>query len=47
LDVGTGTGHALESIINKIPQSTKVLGIDIHKDYVIAATKRLKNKTNV
>jgi len=47
LDVGTGNGHALESIIDHIPSSVKILGIDIHKDYVLSATKRLKNRNNV
>jgi len=47
LDVGTGTGHALSSILDKLPQDTKVFGVDIDKHYVQAAQKRFKNKTNV
>lgn len=47
LDVGVGTGYALESIIDRIPESTKVFGIDIDPFYVQSAQKRFKNRKNV
>ncbi len=34
LDVGIGTGHPMKQIINRIPKDTKVVGIDIDKNYL-------------
>lgn len=47
LDVGTATGHPLHSIINEIPKSTNVLGIDIDKNYIPACQKLFKDHPNV
>jgi len=47
LDVGTGTGVALSSIINNIPRETQITGIDIDKHYVQAAQKKFKDRSNV
>ena len=46
LDIGTGTGYALESIIDYLPK-TNVVGIDIDQNYVKAAKKRFANRANV
>jgi len=47
LDVGTGTGLGLHSIIDKISSDTIIQGVDIDKDYIQAAQKRFKNISNV
>lgn len=47
LDVGIGTGYALESIIGRIPESTNVLGLDIDPAYVKSAQKRFARRKNV
>jgi len=47
LDVGTGTGYALNSIIDLIPQTVQVTGIDIDKNYVMTAEKLFKTRSNV
>ena len=47
LDVGTGTGEALYSIIDRFPKDTQVVAIDIDKNYIKKATERMKDKRNV
>jgi len=47
LDVGTGTGQALNTIIGKIPSDVKVVAIDIDEYYVKKATKLFANRENV
>mmetsp|Transcript_23525 Transcript_23525/g.20430 ORF Transcript_23525/g.20430 Transcript_23525/m.20430 type:complete len:241 (+) Transcript_23525:41-763(+) len=47
LDVGTGTGVALGSIIDKIPRATHITGIDINKDYIKHAKKLFSAYENV
>lgn len=47
LDVGVGTGHPLHSIINQVPAATKVLGIDIDRNYIAAAVNIFKKNPNV
>jgi ubiquinone/menaquinone biosynthesis C-methylase UbiE len=39
LDVGVGTGDPLKTIIGKVPKTTKVLGIDIDRNYLPCAMK--------
>lgn len=34
LDIGIGTGHPMMQIMHRIPKTTKVLGIDIDKNYL-------------
>lgn len=46
LDVGVGTGQGLFSIIDQIPKDTKVLGIDIDKNYIQASQKLFKQHQN-
>ena len=47
LDVGTGTGQPLYSIIDKFPKDTQVVAIDIDKNYIKKATKLFKDVRNV
>jgi len=47
LDVGTGTGEALFSIIDRFPKDTQVVAIDIDKNYIKKATELFKNQRNV
>jgi ubiquinone/menaquinone biosynthesis C-methylase UbiE len=47
LDVGTATGHPLESIVGVFQPTTKVLGIDIDKNYIPACTKLFAEHPNV
>jgi len=37
LDIGCGTGYALNSIVHLLPTTTEVIGIDIDKSYIQAA----------
>ena len=47
LDIGTGTGRALEAIIDDIPDRIQVLGIDIDKNYIRRAQKLYAKRSNV
>ncbi len=47
LDVGVGTGHPLYSIIDRIPQNCQVKGIDIDRNYILAAKKIFAKNKNV
>lgn len=46
LDIGTATGHPLESIIKSFGNA-KVVGIDINKNYIPACQKLFKEYSNV
>lgn len=47
LDVGTGTGEALQSISERFSADTSIVGIDIDKNYILKATKRFEKQRNV
>ncbi len=47
LDIGTGTGQALNTIIDKIPNNIKVVAIDIDEHYIKKATKLFAKRENV
>ena len=47
MDVGVGTGHPLASIIDRIPKSVSVTGIDIDTNYLPAAKKIFAAYPNV
>jgi ubiquinone/menaquinone biosynthesis C-methylase UbiE len=47
LDVGVGTGHPLSTILPNISKRTRILGIDIDKNYIIAAKKLFSKDENV
>jgi ubiquinone/menaquinone biosynthesis C-methylase UbiE len=34
LDVGIGTGHPMKQIYHRIPKDTKIVGIDIDRNYL-------------
>jgi ubiquinone/menaquinone biosynthesis C-methylase UbiE len=34
LDIGIGTGHPMMQIMHRIPKTTRVLGIDIDRNYL-------------
>ena len=34
LDIGIGTGHPMMQIMHRIPETTRVVGIDIDKNYL-------------
>lgn len=47
LDVGTGTGRALLAIMNQFSSDTKIVGIDIDKNYIKKAKAKLAKYPNV
>jgi len=47
LDVGTGTGEALYSIIDRFSKDTQVVGIDIDANYIKRAQNLFKDVRNV
>jgi len=47
LDVGVGTGVALHSVINQIPNSVQITGIDINESYYKNAKKLFGKYSNV
>ena len=47
LDIGVGTGTALNQIINEIPENVKVLGVDIDENYVRYCQKMFSQRKNV
>lgn len=46
IDIGTGTGTPLKSILNQV-NFKKILAIDIDKQYITIAQKKFKNNSNV
>lgn len=46
LEVGCGTGYNLKKISKRFPNS-KIYGVDVSKDMLKIAKKKLKNRTNV
>lgn len=47
LDVGVGTGTALNYVISEIPKDVKVLGVDIDEHYVKTCQKLFEKRPNV
>ena len=47
LDIGTGTGTPLKSILKKTDCFGRVLAIDINREYLVAAKDNLKKHPNV
>ena len=47
LDVGVGTGTALNYVISEIPKNVKIDGVDIDEHYVLTCQKLFENKSNV
>ncbi len=47
LDVGVGTGTALNYVISEIPKDVKILGVDIDEHYVQTCQKLFEKRPNV
>lgn len=47
LDIGVGTGKPLYKIVENFDANTKILGIDIDKNYIAAAQKLFAHHPNV
>ena len=47
LDIGIATGRPLKSVLKLLPKDMKIVGIDINKSYLKAATKTFANCPNV
>lgn len=47
LDVGVGTGTALEYIISEIPKDIKIDGVDLNEHYVDICKKKFERHSNV
>ena len=47
IDVGVGTGTALNQIISEIPEKVQVLGVDIDQNYVEYCQKMFSKRKNV
>jgi len=47
LDVGVGTGTALNYVISEIPKDVKIMGVDIDEHYVKTCQKLFEKRPNV
>lgn len=47
LDVGIGTGTALNYVISEIPKDVKIMGVDIDEHYVTTCQKLFEKRPNV
>ena len=47
LDVGVGTGTALNYVISEIPKDIKIIGVDIDEHYVLTCQKLFEKRPNV
>lgn len=47
LDVGVGTGTALNYVISEIPKDIKIIGVDIDEHYVTTCQKLFQKRPNV
>lgn len=47
LDVGIGTGTALNYVISEIPKDVKIMGLDIDEHYVTTCQKLFEKRPNV